>query len=176
MRDGIEEIIEKNIFNLPLLEIKELKIFEFGNCFTILEDGVAKEWRSLCMAMDDGKKNKNYLLEKENILNQIKNILNLKDIKYVEIKNKNQKENCLEINFDDLILDLKVEDEYVDLMDEAINKDIKYKIFWTNSFYRERCGLLMWSGDKKRRYRKNYSRQYFCFMCFNKSFWWVWKR
>ena len=134
LRDGIEEIIEKNIFNLPLLEIKELKIFEFGNCFTILEDGVAKEWRSLCMAMDDGKKNKNYLLEKENILNQIKNILNLKDIKYVEIKNKNQKENCLEINFDDLILDLKVEDEYVDLMDEAINKDIKYKIFWTTPF------------------------------------------
>lgn len=125
---GLSEAIQKNIFNMPLLNVDEIKIFEFGNCFSVDGDGFEKEYRSLAIGIDDGKKNKNYTEIKNKILDEIKSELNISGIKYTELKNDKQKENCLEINFDEMIKDLQ-SGEYIDLYSEAINKDIKYKSF-----------------------------------------------
>lgn len=141
---GIEEAVQKNIFNMPLLNLNEIKIFEFGNCFTTNEDGTEKEWTSLAIAIDDGKKNKNYTEIKNNILEEIKNILGVKEIKIVEYKNDKQKENRFEINFDDTIKDLKEGDEFIDL-GEMDNSDVRYKSFSLLPFIVR--DIAFWTGE-----------------------------
>jgi len=128
LSEGIQESVQKNIFNMPLLNINEVKIFEFGNCFNVNENGLEKEWRSLTIAMDDGKKNKNYIEIKNQILEEIKKELNISDIKITESKNDKQKENCIEIDFDEMINTLEI-GEYIELENIATNKEIKYKSF-----------------------------------------------
>ncbi len=48
LSSGLQEAIEKNIFRLPLLgemdeTLKEFKVFEFGKCFSLNEDGSERE-------------------------------------------------------------------------------------------------------------------------------------
>jgi phenylalanyl-tRNA synthetase beta subunit len=62
------------------------------------------------------------------ILEEIKSSLNISDIKFIDSKNERQKENCFEINFDELIQDLEV-GEYVELEEGTVSKDVKYKSF-----------------------------------------------
>ncbi len=143
LKDGIMEAVQKNIFNMPILNLNEIKIFEFGNCFSIIPltpeggtestppsgvGGIESEWRSLSIAIDDGKKNKNYQDIKNKILEEIKKELDISEIKFTEFKNDKQKENCIEINFDELIKDLEI-GEYERLNQNVIDKDIKYKSF-----------------------------------------------
>ena len=128
LSNGIEEAIAKNIFNMPLLNLNEIKIFEFGNCFSVNEDGMEKEWTSLAIAIDDGKKNKNYTEIKNSLLEEIKNALGVESIKIVEEKNDKQKENRFEINFDELIKDLEEGDEFIKI-EGAQDGDVKYKSF-----------------------------------------------
>ncbi len=131
---GVQESIQKNIFNLPLLNLNEVKIFEFGNCFSKNEEDKEIEWRSLCIAIDDGKKNKNYAELRDKILAEIKESLNISNISYVETKNERQKENCLEINFDELINDLENPTKYEEINDEMVNREVKYKSFALTPF------------------------------------------
>ena len=128
LSDGIEEAVAKNIFNMPLLNLNEIKIFEFGNCFSTDEEGKEKEWMSLVIAIDDGKKNKSYGEIKNKILEEIKSILNISEIRISEFKNDKQKENRFEINFDEALKDLKEGEDFVDLSNME-NKDTKYKSF-----------------------------------------------
>lgn len=145
LSNGIEEAVQKNIFNMPLLNLNEIKIFEFGNCFTTNEEGIEKEWTSLAIAIDDGKKNKNYTEIKNNILEEIKNTLGVNGIKIVENKNDKQKENRFEINFDELIKDLKEGDEFIDL-GEMENGDVRYKSFSLMPFIVR--DIAFWTGEE----------------------------
>jgi phenylalanyl-tRNA synthetase beta chain len=133
---GISEAVQKNIFNMPLLNIGEVRIFEFGNCFSLDKEGNESEWRSLAIGIDDGKKNKNYTELKNKILDEIKSVLSPAlskgkvemQINFTESKNDKQKENVLEINFDEMIKDLPV-GEYVALSSEVEDKDVRYSSF-----------------------------------------------
>jgi phenylalanyl-tRNA synthetase beta subunit len=131
--DGVGESIQKNIFNMPLLNINEIKIFEFGNCFSVNGEGLEKEWTSLAVGIDDGKKNKNYTEIKNKILEDIKDALKVKEIEIIESKNLAQKENRFEINFDELIKDLEEGEEFIDL-GEVENEEAKYKSFSLTPF------------------------------------------
>lgn len=129
--NGIEEAVQKNIFNMPLLGVDEIRIFEFGNCFFVDENGAEKEYRNLAIAIDDGKKNKNYIELRDKILQEIKEALGVEDIKFLETKNERQKENCVEINFEELIKNSKdLEDIYL-VYEE---KDTRYKSFALTPF------------------------------------------
>lgn len=129
LQSGIAEAVEKNIFNMPLLNINDIKIFEFGNCFSVDETGKEKEWLSLAIAIDDGKKNKNYTEIKNKILEEIKESLNIKEINILEYKNERQKENRFEINFDEIIRDLKEGEDFINLESVDLNEEMKYKSF-----------------------------------------------
>ncbi|MDQ1281970.1 MAG: phenylalanyl-tRNA synthetase beta chain [Patescibacteria group bacterium] len=144
LSNGIEEAVQKNIFNMPLLNLNEIKIFEFGNCFAVSEEGKEKEWLSLAIAIDDGKKNKNYTEIKNNILEEIKNALEVKEIEIIESKNLAQKENRFEINFDELIKDLEEGEGFIDL-GEMENKEAKYKSFPLTPFIVR--DIAFWTGD-----------------------------
>jgi phenylalanyl-tRNA synthetase beta subunit len=130
---GVEEAIQKNIFNMPLIDTDMIRVFEFGNCFSVDADGKEIEWRSLAIAIDDGKKNKNYKEEIENILNEIKKEFSIQEIKYTETKNASQKENCIEIDFDNLIKDLEQGSDYIAL-ENIDKKDTKYQSFALTPF------------------------------------------
>ena len=145
LSQGVEEAIQKNIFNMPLLNVDVVKIFEFGNCFSVDNEGVEKEWRSLAIAIDDGKKNKNYKEEIENILNEFKKEFDIQDIKYIETKNVSQKENCIEINFDDLIKDLKDGQSYVKLENDY-KYETRYKSFALTPFIVR--DIACWVGEE----------------------------
>lgn len=123
---GVKEAVQKNIFNIPLLNIEEIRVFEFGNCFSLDNEGKEKEWRSLAIGIDDGKKNKNYQELKNKILEEIKSEFEVSEIKIIESKNERQKENIFEINFDELIKNTK---DFEDKDLEYKEKDIKYKSF-----------------------------------------------
>lgn len=150
---GIEEAVQKNIFNMPLLNLNEIKIFEFGNCFTTNEDGTEKEWTSLAIAIDDGKKNKNYTEIKNNILEEIKTVLSPAlsegkgeiQIQITESKNLAQKENRFEINFDETIKDLKEGEDFVNI-EGTEDKDVKYKSFSLMPFIVR--DIAFWTDDR----------------------------
>ncbi len=137
LSDGIQETIQKNIFNMPLLNINEIKVFEFGNCFKLNENGEEIEWRSLCIGIDDGKKNKNYTDLKNKILSEIKEKLVLESIDFIEHKNEKQKENRFEINLTKLLNQtrksiLKTDDFIFPIRIDSI--DFKYKSFASTPF------------------------------------------
>ena len=154
LSEGIQESVQKNIFNIPLLNINEVKIFEFGNCFNVNENGLEKEWRSLAIAIDDGKKNKNYIEIKNQILEEIKKELNISDIKITESKNDKQKENCIEIDFDEMINTLEI-GEYIELENIATNKEIKYKSFSMMPFIVRDIALWTDENTKEEEIEKN---------------------
>ena len=117
---------------MPLLHTDLVKIFEFGNCFSVDSNDKEIEWRSIVISVDDGKKNKNYKEEIENILNEIKKEFNIQEIKYIETKNASQKENCIEINFEKEIDGVKkksfgfrliYQDKEKTLTDEEVNQE-----------------------------------------------------
>ncbi|MBP9765837.1 MAG: C40 family peptidase [Candidatus Pacebacteria bacterium] len=143
---GIEDAVQKNIFNIPLLNLSEIKIFEFGNCFSTDENGKEKEWLSLAIAIDDGKKNKNYTEIKNKILEEIKIALKIKDINILESKNEKQKENKFEINFDEIIKDLEEEYEFVNLEEIDLSEDVKYKSFSLMPFIVR--DIAFWTGEE----------------------------
>ena len=134
LREGVQESVQKNIFNLPLLNMGEIRIFEFGNCFSLNNEGKEKEWSSLCLAVDDGKKNKSYSEFRNKILEEIKNELNVSEIKFEEFKNERQKENCLEINFSELIQGLECPTKYQEIDEKVVNREVKYKPFALTPF------------------------------------------
>ena len=142
---GVEEAVQKNIFNMPLLNLNEIKIFEFGNCFSVNDEGMEKEWTSLTIAIDDGKKNKNYTEIKNSILEEIKNSLGVNTINIVEEKNDKQKENRFEINFESLIKDLEEGDEFINI-EGAQDEDIKYKSFSLMPFIVR--DVAFWTDDR----------------------------
>lgn len=134
LREGVQESVQKNIFNLPLLNMSEIRIFEFGNCFSLNNEGKEKEWSSLCLAVDDGKKNKSYSEFRNKILEEIKNELNVSEIKFEEFKNERQKENCLEINFSELIQGLECPTKYQEINEKVVDREVKYKPFALTPF------------------------------------------
>lgn len=130
LASGLQEAVQKNIFNMPLLNINEIRIFEFGNCFSIDEDEEEREYRSLGIAIDDGKKNKNYQELKNKVIEEIKKELNISNINIKEYKNERQKENIFEINFDELVLSLNKNENIKDTdLEYKENENLKYKNF-----------------------------------------------
>ncbi|MDD3940021.1 MAG: phenylalanine--tRNA ligase beta subunit-related protein [Candidatus Pacebacteria bacterium] len=134
LREGVQESVQKNIFNLPLLNVSEIRIFEFGNCFSLNSEGKEKEWTGLCLAVDDGKKNKSYSEFRNKILEEIKNELNVSEIKFEEFKNERQKENCLEINFSEMIQGLEYPAKYQEINEKVVDREVKYKPFALTPF------------------------------------------
>ncbi|MEI6352677.1 MAG: phenylalanine--tRNA ligase beta subunit-related protein [Candidatus Nomurabacteria bacterium] len=130
LSDGLQEAVQKNIFNMPLLNTSIIKIFEFGNCFKNHET----EWMSLAIAIDDGKKNKEYKSQIQNILEEIKKEIGVSEIKFTETKNAGQKENCIEINFEELIANLPEGEGYNEIDERIINQNMKYKAFALTPF------------------------------------------
>ena len=131
LADGLEEILQKNIFNLPLLDTKELRVFEFGNVFILDKFNKELEERSFCFAIEDNQKNKNYNNLSLEILEKIKAELGLSDISYKVYKNNKGQENCLEVNFSSLIQNLAVRADlrYLAIQDFVSNREVKYKNF-----------------------------------------------
>lgn len=134
LANGLGEAVQKNIFNIPLLNINEIRIFEFGNCFSLNENKEEREYRSLAIAIDDGKKNKNYQELKNKIIEEIKKALNISEIKIKEYKNERQKENVFEINFDELASSLKNENIKNTDLEYKENENLKYKPFGFTPF------------------------------------------
>ena len=73
---------------------------------------------------------------KNKILTEIRSELNLEENilkeNSLEFKNLAQKENCLEINFDQIIKNINFDLEnvkYIDLENQITNRDVKYKNF-----------------------------------------------
>ncbi len=129
LASGLMEAVQKNIFNMSLLNINEIRIFEFGNCFSLNEVAEGKEYRNLAIAIDDGKKNKNYQELKNKIIEEIREALNISEIKIKEYKNERQKENVFEINFDELASSLKNENIKDTDLNYKEKENLKYKSF-----------------------------------------------
>lgn len=129
LANGLGEAVQKNIFNMPLLNTNEIRIFEFGNCFSLNEKEEEKEYRSLAIVIDDGKKNKNYQELKNKIIEEIKKALNISNINIKEYKNERQKENIFEINFDELASSLKNENIKDTDLNYKEKENLKYKSF-----------------------------------------------
>lgn len=127
LASGMQEAIQKNIFNLPLLNLDEIKMFEIGNCFLLNREGKEQEYRSLCLGIGDGKKNKNYTELRDKIIEEIKNKLKVSEVKFTELKNDKQKDNCFEINLSELFNDSPDLKEGFEL--NIVDEEIKYKPF-----------------------------------------------
>ncbi len=119
--NGMIESVQKNINNMPLLQIDTVKVFEFGKVFD--NEG---EHFNLCIACDDGKKKSNFAENVDLVLGEIKSNLKLEKIEY-EVKNV--KPYIIEIDFDNMLSSLNAETENIFLSGEYTNKNIKYKSF-----------------------------------------------
>lgn len=118
--DGLTESMSKNLNNMPILNTKEISVFEFGNCF-----GRDSEWTSLAIGMDDGKKKSNYSEQMDMIIAEIKQGLGAVQI---EFEKKSTKPLVVEMNFDELLEGLPDPIENIYLNIDAV-RDIKYKTF-----------------------------------------------
>lgn len=68
------------------------------------------------------------------ILEEIKNELNVSEIKFEEFKNERQKENCLEINFSEMIQGLEYPAKYQEINEKVVDREVKYKPFALTPF------------------------------------------
>ena len=119
--DGILESVNKNLSNMPLLNLDIIKTFEFGNVFT--KEG---EYNNLCISIDDGKKKSNYTENIDMILSEIKKAMNLDKLEY-EVKST--KPYILEINFDKVLEDLDDNYEDVFISEDYINRNTKFESY-----------------------------------------------
>lgn len=119
--DGILESVNKNLSNMPLLNLDIIKTFEFGNVFT--KEG---EYNNLCISIDDGKKKSNYTENIDMILSEIKKAMNLDKLEY-EVKSP--KPYILEINFDKVLESLS--DDFADMFvdEKYINRNAKFESY-----------------------------------------------
>ncbi len=118
--EGLVEAMNKNIYNGPILNVQDISVFEFGNCFSS-----DSEWMSLSIGMDDGKKKSNYSEQMDMIISEIKKTIGAIQI---EFEKTSTKPLVVEINFDSLIDGLPDPKENV-YLDCNTNKEIKYKTF-----------------------------------------------
>lgn len=120
LSDGLLDAINKNIYNGPVLNMKDIAIFEFGNCFTS-----DREWTSLAIAIDDGKKKSNFAEQVDQILVEIKKSLGVVSL---ETSRTSAKPLIVEIDFDSLLSGLPEvnENQY---LNETLHRDIRYKAF-----------------------------------------------
>jgi phenylalanyl-tRNA synthetase beta chain len=118
--EGLVEAMGKNIYNGPILNVQDISVFEFGNCFSS-----DSEWMSLAIGMDDGKKKSNYSEQMDMIMSEIKKTIGAIQI---EFEKTSTKPLVVEINFDSLIDGLPEPKENV-YLDCNTNKEIKYKTF-----------------------------------------------
>jgi phenylalanyl-tRNA synthetase beta subunit len=99
LSDGLLECVNKNLTNMPLLNIDTVKVFEFGNVWNS-----DTEYNALAISMCDGKKKSNYGENVDMILGEIKRELGLSAL---EFEKKNTKPYIVEINFDKIIESLQ---------------------------------------------------------------------
>ncbi len=120
---GLVDSLQKNINNMPLLNVQDIKVFEFGNCFT--HD---REWTSFAVGIDDGKKKSNFSKTLESIISEIKIALNVTDFQF---ESKSTKPLVIELDFDKLISQLPeaTENIYLENKTENIKENKVYKSF-----------------------------------------------
>ncbi len=107
---GVKDAFMMNMHNAPLLGLKTLRVFEFGNAFT-----KNTETRKLSFALDDGAKKSSFAEEADFLLAEIKRTLGATSFEYDVTS---QKPYCIEIDFDDLIKSLPEPSENVFLSDD----------------------------------------------------------
>lgn len=107
LSEGVQNALEMNLRNAPLLGLSTVKVFEFGNVFT--KDF---EKRNFALALDDGKKKSSFTEEVDLILVEIKKSLNIDSLEYVTVSSKPY---VIEIDFDTLIAQLPEPTSYESL-------------------------------------------------------------
>ena len=114
LAEGVKEAFQMNYVNAPLLGVKEIRVFEFGNVFT-----KTSERRHFSFAIDDGAKKSTFKENSDLLLAEIKGALGLSDISYDVVS---QKPHIVEIDFDALIKELPEPTETVFLDTEIKEK------------------------------------------------------
>jgi phenylalanyl-tRNA synthetase beta subunit len=127
LSDGIAGALESNLQNMPLLDQKDIRIFEFGNCFKVKESGEAFEWRSLAIGIDDGKKKSNFIEIADALMLDIAKALEIdpEDLNELVYKSSN-KPIIYEIDFGKLIELLPNKQDNILL---NVNNSNKYNTF-----------------------------------------------
>ena len=115
-----------NLNNAPLLGVKEIRVFEFGNVFT-----KSSETRNFCFALDDGAKKSNFSDSADLILSGIKRELGIEHLSY-EVTSA--KPYMVEINFDELLSGLPLPAENIFLSEEVKESGMK-TVYKTISLY-----------------------------------------
>jgi phenylalanyl-tRNA synthetase beta subunit len=117
LSDGVKEAFTMNLNNAPLLGVKEVHVFEFGNVFT-----KESETRNFCFALDDGAKKSNFSDSADLILSEIKRELVLPHLEYEVTSSKPY---MVEINFDELLSSLPEPFENVFLSEDVKESGMK---------------------------------------------------
>ncbi len=110
LASGVKDAFVMNMHNAPLLGVKTLRVFEFGNVFS-----GSKETRKLSFALDDGAKKSYFAEEADFLLAEIKRTLGVTSFDY-EVTS--QKPYSVEVDFDALIKGLPEPSENVFLNDD----------------------------------------------------------
>lgn len=95
---GVTEALMRNLYNAPLLGQTTIKLFEFGNVFT-----VGNERKHLAIGIDDNNKKSSFTEEVELIIAEIKRALGVTSI---ECDTASTKPYVIEMDFDTLIASL----------------------------------------------------------------------
>lgn len=111
LASGVGAALTMNLNNTPLLGVKTIKVFEFGNVFT--KDS---ESRHFSLAIDDGAKKSNFAEAGDLVLAAIKDVLGGASIDYEVTSSKPY---IVEIDFDALIAPLAEPTEPVFLSDDV---------------------------------------------------------
>lgn len=92
---GVVEAFKMNYLNAPLLGVKEIRVFEFGNVFS-----KTKERRMFSFAIDDGAKKSSFSDVADIILAEIKEALEVADLPYEVVSTKPY---TVEVDLDSLL-------------------------------------------------------------------------
>lgn len=114
---GVMSAFQKNMLNAPLLNTNVIKMYEFGNVFTKID-----ERRHFALAIDDGKKKTSFTEEADLILSAIKRDLGVGVVEYETVSTKPY---VIELDFDALIEKLPEPTVYEPLTRNT--KDIVYQ-------------------------------------------------
>jgi phenylalanyl-tRNA synthetase beta subunit len=126
LSDGVKDAFTMNMNNAPLLGVKEIRFFEFGNVFT-----KESETRNFCFALDDGAKKSNFSDSADLILSEIKRELGAPHLEY-EVSSS--KPYMVEINFDELLSTLPEPTQNVFLSEDVKESGMK-AVYKTISLY-----------------------------------------
>ncbi len=130
LSDGLLESVNKNITNMPLLNIDIVKVFEFGNVWN-----GDLEYNALSIGMCDGKKKSNYGENVDMILGDIKRALGLSAL---EFEKKNTKPYIVEINFDKTIEGLL--DNNSNEFENILSQNTEKNIFINTEYINKKSG------------------------------------